>query len=60
MPAHKQAFAITELNEETTLNKEDSLTSEYEQLNKKFDSIISKIKVRKSKRSKKLAAPEAK
>lgn len=59
MPAHKQVFAITE-TDNTLLDESDGLVSEYEQLNKKFDSIISKIKVRKSKRRKKLAAPEAK
>jgi hypothetical protein len=60
MPAHKHAFTITELEEDVSIET-DSLTSEYEQLNKKFDSIISKIKVRKNKRrKKKLASSEAK
>lgn len=55
MTAHKHALSV--ILEDTS---SDSLVSEYEQLNRKFDSIISKIKVRKKKKRKKLAVPEVK
>ena len=54
MPAIKYDYDNIEL--ETTKD----LISEYDQLNKKFDSIISKIKVRKNKKRKKEIKSEAK
>jgi hypothetical protein len=56
MPAIKHNYDITELNDDE--NKD--LVYEYDQLNKKFDSVISKIKVRKNKKRKQALKSEVK